>query len=209
MSRAYAASRPRSIARRLALALCLAAAAGACRGAGATPAPEPPTPSASTRSLIDQAHRAERARRYDRARVFYQRAVDTAPDRASELAALGELASALLFWGELGHGAAVLERVVALAPGQVSAWHDLGVVRARLGDVAGAERALERAIALAPDEPRPRVALAALLVNQHRWDDALAQYHTLEKLPLPARTRRAVARAVQLIEAVRTGAPRP
>ena len=227
MSRAYAASRPRSIARgqavrppargparpalSAALALWLAAVAGACGGGAraAAPAPAPPTTSAPTQALLDRAHQAERARRYDQARALYQRAVEAAPDRASKVAALGELASALLFWGELDHGAAVLEREVALAPGQVSAWHDLGVVRARLGDVAGAERALDRAIALAPDEPRPRVALAALLVNQHRWDQALVQYRALEHLALPERTRRAVVRAIQLIESARAGAAAP
>ncbi len=82
----------------------------------------------------------------------------------------------------------------------MSAWHDLGVVRARLGDTAGAERALARAISLDPAEPRPRVALAAMMVNQHRWDDALAQYRALEKMALPERMREAVARAIELIE---------
>ena len=103
---------------------------------------------------------------------------------------------------------AALTRAVSSAPDDVSAWHDLGVVRARLGDAGGAERALARAIALDPAEPRPRVALAALMVNQRRWDDALVQYRALEKMELPARMRSAVSRAIALIEASRGAKPR-
>jgi len=52
------------------------------------------------------------------------------------------------------------------------------------------------------------VALAALLVRQRRWDAALSEYHALERLELPERTRRAVGRAIELIEAERRRAPR-
>ncbi len=195
---AYAARVGRTI-------VALAALAGACGGSQKQGAP--PEPAASTRTLLGEAHKAERARRYDRARELYLRAAREAPDRPSQAFAWRELGSALIFWGELDEAARALARVVELAPEQVSAWHDLGIVRARLGDVAGSERALRRAIQLAPEEPRPRVALAALLVRQQRWDDALAEYHALERLDLPERTRRAVGRAIELIEAERR-APR-
>jgi Flp pilus assembly protein TadD len=193
--KAYAARRGRSIA-----ALALVLVAGACGGAQA---PARPEPAPGTRALLAKAHEAERARRYDRARDLYLRAAREAPDRASQAMAWHELGSALIFWGELDEAAGALSRVVALEPGAVSAWHDLGIVRARLGDAAGGERAFRRAIALAPEEPRPRVALAALLVRQRRWDDALAQYRALERLELPGATRRAVARAIELLEAER------
>lgn len=193
--KAYAARRGGSIA-----LLALALFAGAC-GGGAAPAR--PRPAPATRARLAEAHAAERARRYDRARELYLRAAREAPDRASRALAWRELGSALIFWGELAEAEGALARVVALAPREVSAWHDLGIVRARLGDAAGGERAFRRAIALAPEEPRPRVALAALLVRQRRWDDALAEYRALERLELPDATRRAVGRAIELLEAER------
>jgi Flp pilus assembly protein TadD len=188
-------------------ALALAMGAGACGGSRAE---ERRQPAASTRAILGKAREAERARRWDQARELYLRAAREAPDRRSEAVAWRELGSALIFWGELDEAAGALGRVVAIDPGEVSAWHDLGIVRARLGDARGAERALRRAIALAPDEPRPRVALAALLVRQRRFGDALAEYRALERLELPDATRRAVGRAIQLLEVERRrrGAPR-
>jgi len=196
---AYAARLGRSIA-------ALALVAGACAGGRA--AERRPEPASHTRALLVEARKAEKARRYDRARELYLRAAREAPDRPSQVIAWRELGSALIFWGELDEAAAALAKVVAIDPGQVSAWHDLGIVRARLGDAAGGERAFRRAIQLAPEEPRPRVALAALLVRQRRWDAALSEYHALERLELPERTRRAVGRAIELIEAERRRAPR-
>src|SRR5690606_26255862 len=137
------------------------AIAGAC--GGAPPAAEP-GPAPATAALLERARAEEGARRYDRARALYEQAAREAPDRASAALAWRELASALLFWGELEDGEQALERVVRLDPREVSAWHDLGVVRERRGDRAGAEHALRRAISLAPGDVRPRVALAALLV---------------------------------------------
>ena len=176
--------------------------AGAC-GGGRAEAPERREPAASTRAILVQAREAERARRYDQARELYLRAAREAPDLASQAVAWRELGSALIFWGELDEAARALSRVVALQPNEVSAWHDLGIVRARLGDPAGGERAFRRAISLAPDEPRPRVALAALMVRQRRWDDALAEYRALQRLELPDSIRRAVERAIRLLESER------
>jgi Flp pilus assembly protein TadD len=173
--------------------------AGAC----ASRPPRTAQPASSTRALLAEAHRAERERRYDRARELYLRAAREAPDRASQATAWRELGSALIFWGELAEAQSALERVVAIAPDQVSAWHDLGIVRTRRGDRPGAERAFRRAILLAPEEPRPRIALAALLVVERRWEDALDQYRVLERLDLPERTARAVKRAIELLEAER------
>ncbi|HWM88138.1 MAG TPA: tetratricopeptide repeat protein [Kofleriaceae bacterium] len=186
--------------------MALLGAAGAC---GRTAVDPPRAPVTATQRLLAQARAEERARRYDSARALYERAAREAPDRASAAPAWRALARALLFWGEIGDAEAALERAVDSAPGEASAWHDLGIVRARRGHPAGAERALRRAIALAPREPRPRVALAALLVNQRRWPDALDQYRALQRLPLPGRTRDAVARAIELIETESRRRPRP
>jgi Flp pilus assembly protein TadD len=183
--------------------LALALAAGACARRTAPPARA--VPAARTEALLAEARAAEGERRYDLARERYRRAAREAPDRPSAAHAWRELASALLFWGEIAEAEAALERVVALAPEEVSAWHDLGIVRQKRGHSAGAERALRRAVALAPAEPRPRIALGALLVAARRYDRALVEYRALERLQLPDRIRRAVARAIALLESERAG----
>ena len=180
----------------MAAALALAIAAGACGGSGA-PAREPEA-AESTAALIERARAEERARRYDRARALYQQAADTAPDAESAAHAWRQLASALIFWGEVADGQRALERVVALEPDAVSAWHDLGVVRGSRGDRAGAEAALRRAI-----------ALAAVLVRAERWRDAITEYQALERLQLPDATRRAVERALEICRAEAARAPGP
>jgi Flp pilus assembly protein TadD len=206
MRQAYAARLGRSIAAcAIAASLSAAACGGGTRAGGEDQAA---ALAPATARLLARARVEERARRYDRARALYQQAADQAPDRSSAARAWRELGRALAFWGETDAAALALARAVELAPGDVSAWHDLGIVRDRRGDPAGAERALRRAITLAPREPRPRIALGALLVNQHRWHDALAEYRALEELDLPEQTRSAVARAIALIEAEQARPPR-
>ena len=205
MSSAYAGRDGGSIAGwaiTAALALALAAACGGGQAARTRAQIDP-----ATAALLARARGDERARRYDRARALYERAARDAPDRVSAARAWRELARALLFWREIGDAEGALRRAVEADPSEVSAWHDLGIVRGWRGDAAGAERALRRAIALAPREPRPRVALAALLVNQRRWPDALGEYRALERMELPDKTRRAVERAIALIEVEAGRAP--
>lgn len=165
----------------------LAAAVAIATGCGGGGAPEPRRPAVApvTLAWIERAQAAERERRYDRAREAYQRAVAKAPDDPSRAHAHRELGRALVFWGEYPAGRDALERAVALTPEDAPAWHDLGIVRHQLGDLAGAEAALARAVALRPRDPRPRLALAALLWNQQRLAEALAQYDALIALELP------------------------
>lgn len=155
----------------------------------------------TTSALVERAEKAELARRYDRARTFYERAVREAPDPGSGAWAGRHFASALIQWGKDDEAERMLEKVVSLDPHEVSAWHDLGVLRARRGANAAAEQALRRSIELAPDDPRSQVALAGLLVNEHRYREALTMYRELEKLELPARVRRAIPRAIELLRA--------
>ena len=182
---------PAAVALAVAIGLAIL---GGCGGA-TDRATDGPRAAPATRSLLAAARVEERARRYDRARELYQRAVREAPNRPSAALAWRELGRARLFWGELDGGEAALARSVELGPSDAGAWHDLGVVRSQRGDAAGAERALALAVALAPGDPRPRVALAALMVRGRRWPDALREYRALERMDLPERLRDAVARA--------------
>ena len=67
-------------------------------------------------------------------------------------------------------GAAILERMLLIAPEAGGLWHELGMVRARLGTIKGAVEALERSLACPlPEAARSRVeaALASLTTSLH------------------------------------------
>ncbi len=159
----------------------------AVAGCGGPPAPR--GPSSATRAAVAAAEEHERARRHDEARAGYERAIAEAPDRASEVWARLELASQLGFWGEIAAAIAQLEAVVALTPELARAWHDLGILRHHAGDDGGAKQALVRATELAASDPRPRIALAALLWSTGDTAGARGQYRALLGLELPDAVR--------------------
>lgn len=152
----------------------------------------PKKPSATVRAEIEQAETAERARQHDVAREHYQRAVAAAKDRASIAFARREFAETLMTWGEVPEAIAQLEGVVAAAPDHAASWHDLGILRHNQGDSAGATTALERAKALVPEDPRPRIALAALRWQRGDRTGAQAEYRALLDLDLPTKLREKV-----------------
>ena len=71
----------------------------------------------------------------------------------------------------LGH----YERAVALAPNDYRLWQELGRARGQAGDAEGGERALRRAVALAPHYAMPRWYLGNLLLRSGRVDEAFAE----------------------------------
>lgn len=168
-------------------ALGAAAALLALAGCGGR-APAPAGPGAQVRAEIEQAEAAERARRHDVARAHYERAIAGARDPASIAFARREYAETLITWGEYPEAIAQLEGALAARPDAAS-WHDLGLLRHNRGDLRGALTALEQARALAPRDPRPRVALAALRWRSGDRAGAAAEYRALLDLPLPERLR--------------------
>lgn len=183
-------SRRRDRGRALALALAVALASACAH-------PRPAGPAPATRVAVTEAEDALGRRDHTAARAAYDRAVATAPDRASEVFARKERASALILWDERPAAAVDLARVTELAPDDPAAWHDLGIVRHAAGDIAGARIALERARALAPADPRPRLALAALAWSQGDRAAAAAEYRALAELELPDRLRAKVQWALR------------
>ena len=169
----------------LALAFALAFALAGC---GGRPPPPPTGPTPTVRTEIEQAEAAERARQHDLAREHYQRAIAGARDPASAAFARREFAETLISWGEYPAAIAQLEGSIAARP-SAAAWHDLGLLRNNRGDVPGALAALEQARALAPRDPRPRVALAALRWRAGDRAGAATEYRALLELPLPERLR--------------------
>ena len=68
-----------------------------------------------------------------------------------------------------------LEIATGLAPENYLYWLDLGRARERNGDPEGAEKALRRALELAPNYARVQWALGNALLRQGRVDEAFAQ----------------------------------
>ena len=81
-----------------------------------------------------------------------------------------DIKSRALQAGDAGRAAAILERMLLIAPEAGGLWHELGLVRARLGAIKGAVEALERGLACPlPEAARSRVeaALAQLTASLH------------------------------------------
>ena len=81
--------------------------------------------------------------------------------------------------GRLAEARAAYAAEVEHNPGAVAARSNLGNVLLRLGDAAGAEEQMRAAIGVAPDEPRPHLFLArVLLARSGDLDEALASART-------------------------------
>jgi Flp pilus assembly protein TadD len=154
--------------------------------------PPPAAPSPTVRADVGRAEDAEMKRRHDVARAEYERAIADAHDPHSQAFARREFAETLTTWGELAEAATQLDAAVAAEPNDAPSWHDLGLVRHKLGNDLAAVTALSRAKELAPRDPRPRIALAALYLCQNNIANATAEYRGLLELELPDRLREKV-----------------
>lgn len=186
--------------RQVALSLALAACA-------ARPAPRSPEVSAH----LERAERAELARDHGTARRHYEAAIaaaQAAGGREPLAHARRELAETLASWGELAEAETQLTLALEAAPG-AELWHDLGIVRHARGDLAGSAAALLRAKALAPADPRPRIALAALYWKTHDHPRARDEYRALLALELPERVRDKIEWALGQLERAPARLSRP
>lgn len=153
----------------------------------------------STRALLESAERAEARRDYLKAQSLYERARRDAPDQHSRARAARAYGRALAFYGEHERAARELALACQLDPNDAGACHDLGVLQHRLGDLKGAEDALRRAVAASPRDGRSRIALAALLMKQSRYRDALREYQAMRDVPLPQAVREQVDWAIRTL----------
>jgi Flp pilus assembly protein TadD len=69
--------------------------------------------------------------------------------------------------------AARLDGIVRRWPGDATMWYDFGNARRELGDVAGAEAAFRKCIALDPGMPEAQCNLGLLLAREGRFADNL------------------------------------
>lgn len=91
-------------------------------------------------------------------------------NRAILLRLQNNLKTRALQAGDAGRAAAILERMLLIAPEAGGVWHELGILRARLGTMKDAVRALERGLACGlPDAARTHAeaALAKLKTGLH------------------------------------------
>jgi Flp pilus assembly protein TadD len=157
--------------------------------------------SAVVRTDVERAEDAERKRQHDVARGEYEHAIADAHDPASEHFARREYAETLESWGEVPAAIAQLERIVATRPDDAASWHDLGILYHHSGNDTRARPALERAKELAPRDPRPRIALGALLLCRGDLEAARAEYQGLLELDIPDGLREKVRWVLEHLQA--------
>ena len=149
-------------------------------------------------ALLDAEH-AESKRAHLEAEKHYERALSVARNAESKALAHREYGSTLVFWGEEERALVQFRASLEADPNQARVWHDSGVLLSRSGRQEGAQRALSKAVELAPADPRPRIALAALLVNMGAYRDALSQYRAILRLDIPPKIETAARKAIEIL----------
>ena len=98
-------------------------------------------------------------RRIAEARALFDQALSDRPDSVEALLGLG---NALAFQGDLTAALAKFEAAVEQAPQSAAGWSALGFARLQLGQNAAAREALQRSLALDPNQPQIRALLLKL-----------------------------------------------
>jgi Flp pilus assembly protein TadD len=161
----------------------------------------PKTTQPAVRAELAAAEAAERRRQHEQARAHYLAAIAQATTPPGVVLARRAFAETLISWGEYPEAIIQLEGVVAAAPTDAAAWHDLGLLLHNRGDDQRAIAALERSRELAPGDFRPRVSLGALRWKRGDRVGARAEYEALLGLELPAALRRKVTWAIATLSA--------
>jgi hypothetical protein len=119
---------------------------------------------------------AEFAPRMDQGQLeTAQAAMRLAPDDPWTHWVVAGLEKRSLLPGDLEDAARHYEEAVRLSPNDYRFWLDLGRTREELGDRAGGEKALRRAVELAPFYANPHWYLGNLLLRAGRGDEAFAE----------------------------------
>ncbi len=146
------------------LLLVIAAAAGAA----------PQTDDLAARS--QRAKQMMAAGQFADAAVIYRELVTAVPGNAGLML---NLALAEQMSGRLREAVPHFQAAAKMNPQLFPAWVSLGACYLDLGEAAKAVAPLEKAVALAPADARPRAMLAEALLAAGRFDDAARQYRRL------------------------------
>lgn len=126
--------------------------------------------------FVEMGHALEMAHRYDEALEAYDSASAAAPTDP-----LGPLTGGMRAarWGELELAAPRLEEAVRRGPRNPAAWHALGLVQLKRGDLVGAEHAYRSGLLADPRALENRVGLATLALARGDLAGALVQYDAI------------------------------
>ncbi|HTO78304.1 MAG TPA: tetratricopeptide repeat protein [Methylocystis sp.] len=130
------------------------------------------------RSHMAQGALRQRLQRYEEAIESYQTSAKLQPSAASLIGA----ADASTQLNRRDEALTFLQRATQAEPKSVDAWLALGAATRQLHDWKNAEKAFEKALALAPSSPTPVVELANLYVAQKHYAAAEALYAKRERL---------------------------
>jgi MSHA biogenesis protein MshN len=156
------------------------------------PSPTPPAATAKTygpaqmsAKLVGEAQVAAGQGRQDEARTLLQKALAASPQ---DVTAREMLVGLHVDAGRLDEARTLLEEGQRLQPERASFALSLARMRAEAGDARGAIRLLDGVRATAGDDPQYHAVLAALLLDDKRYEEA-AQHYLVALRADPANTR--------------------
>jgi Flp pilus assembly protein TadD len=145
------------------------------------------------RKDFERANRLSRAGEHKKAVKELEAAIARDPDYAAAYDQLGVEYGDL---GQLNTAEAKIRHSLALDPTSWRGYYNLGVIRLRTGDAAGAEKNAQRALTLSKGEPKAHLMLGMLLcLHPETWSAGL------EHVRIAARTMPEAERALRDLEA--------
>lgn len=115
----------------------------------------------STPEELDRAYKLLRGGQIRPAAAIFTRLLSD-KDKVAQAEAYRGLGTVALYQKDEGKAASYFRKAVAILPNYAAAWRDLGTSLAVLGDLEGAETALDHALALAPDMGDAQRYMAAI-----------------------------------------------
>lgn len=125
---------------------------------------------------VELGYALEFAHRYDEALALYDRSAEIAPGDPTGPLTGGTRAAR---WGEVELAEPRLVEALRRDPRDAKAWHSLGVVRLKLGNVSGAEEAYRAGLRADPGALENRIGLATAALARGDAAAALIQYDAI------------------------------
>src|SRR5438105_3849374 len=117
------------------------------------------------------------------------------------------LGVALWYSGQRAAAVASLEESIRLNPAAAEVYSFLGMARRELGEPDRARQALQRAIALSPNDPAPYVDLGLIFLDSAQLEKGIGQIEAALNLPAPAGPIPDLDKAIAALRDARAAAP--